>query len=98
MIDWSSVRDEAVRHLQALLRIETVNPPGNEIAAARYLEGVLRAEGIETELVEPAPGKAALRARLRGRAGGEGPLLLLAHMDVDDMRARPNTSWVDSIY
>ncbi|HYD55242.1 MAG TPA: M20/M25/M40 family metallo-hydrolase [Gemmatimonadaceae bacterium] len=81
-IDWDQVRDEVVAHLQALIRLETVNPPGNEITVARYLERVLRAEAIEVRVVEPAPGKAALRATLPGSGSAGGPLLLLAHMDV----------------
>lgn len=79
--DWSAAQEETVRHLQALIRMNTVNPPGNEIAVARYLEGVLKAEGIETHLFEPAPGRGALVARLRGN-GSRQPVLLLAHMDV----------------
>ena len=72
--------DDVVLHLQALLRINTVNPPGNEMVAARYLEAVVRAAGIETTLLEPSPGRAALVARLRGD-GPLPPVLLLAHMD-----------------
>jgi acetylornithine deacetylase/succinyl-diaminopimelate desuccinylase-like protein len=72
--------DDVVLHLQALLRINTVNPPGNEMAAARYLDGVLHAAGVETTLLEPAPGRAAFVARLIGD-GSLAPVLLLAHMD-----------------
>lgn len=73
--------DETVRHLQALIRIDTVNPPGNELRLARYLEGVLRSERIETHVFESAPGRANLVARLRGD-GRSRPVMLLAHMDV----------------
>ncbi|HEX6058575.1 MAG TPA: hypothetical protein VFZ11_06110, partial [Gemmatimonadaceae bacterium] len=65
--DWPRVRAETVEHLRRLLRIDTVNPPGNEIVAARYLEDVLAGAGIETRVLEPAPGRAAVVARLRGR-------------------------------
>ena len=34
---WGAVRDETVRHLRRLIQLNTVNPPGNEIAVARYL-------------------------------------------------------------
>ena len=78
---WDDVTRETVTHVQSLIRINTVNPPGNEMAAARYLDTVLRADGIETWLDEPAPGRAALVARIRGD-GSHRPLLLLAHMDV----------------
>src|SRR5260221_9491369 len=45
--NWTEVTAETIRHLQALLRLDTTNLPGNEILAAEYLAGVLRAEGIE---------------------------------------------------
>src|ERR687892_2157061 len=79
--DWSAVRDETVRHLRRLIQLNTVNPPGNEITVARYLDSTLRAAGIETHLFEPSPGRAAFVARLRG-TGAEKPVLLMAHMDV----------------
>ncbi|HEU4411236.1 MAG TPA: M20/M25/M40 family metallo-hydrolase [Polyangiaceae bacterium] len=80
-IDWAEATEEAVRHLKALLRIDTTNPPGNERPAADYLARALAAEGIEHALVESAPGRANLVARLRGR-GGRGALLLNGHLDV----------------
>jgi acetylornithine deacetylase/succinyl-diaminopimelate desuccinylase-like protein len=83
---WDAVRDEVVRHLQQLIRINSVNPPGNEMAVARYLEAVLAPAGIETRVLEPASGRAALFARLRG-SGERPPVLLLAHMDVVGVQA-----------
>lgn len=80
-VDWSAVRDETVRHLRRLIQLNTVNPPGNEILVARYLDSTLRAAGIETHLFEPSPGRAAFVARLQG-TGAKQPVLLMAHMDV----------------
>jgi acetylornithine deacetylase/succinyl-diaminopimelate desuccinylase-like protein len=80
-IDWAAVSRETIAHLQQLIRINTVNPPGNEIVVARYLEATLQAEGIETHLFEPAPGRAAFVARLRGDGSGR-PVIIMAHMDV----------------
>ena len=80
-LSWESTLRESVGHLQTLIRLDTVNPPGNEITAARYLDGVLRGAGIETWLDEPAPGRASLIARIRG-TGTQRPILLMAHMDV----------------
>jgi acetylornithine deacetylase/succinyl-diaminopimelate desuccinylase-like protein len=79
--DWNTVRDETVRHLRRMIQLNTVNPPGNEITVARYLDSTLRAAGIETHLFEPAPGRAAFVARLKGN-GAKQPVLLMAHMDV----------------
>ena len=66
-IDWAAVSRETIAHLQRLIRINTVNPPGNEIVVAQYLEATLSAEGIETHLFEPAPGRAAVVAERRRR-------------------------------
>ena len=79
--DWKALGDEATALLSQYLRINTTNPPGNEIAAARWLAEVLRREGIESQVFEPAPGKANLYARLAGD-GSARPIVLLNHMDV----------------
>ncbi len=80
-IKWNEVIEEAVGHLQALLRINTVNPPGNEKAAADYLASVLSAAGYEPVLLESAPGRGNVVARYRG-SGEAPPLLLLSNLDV----------------
>lgn len=82
-LDWDQVAQETLHHLQALIRIDTTNPPGNELAAARYLKRVLDGEGIRSQLIETAPGRGALVARLEasGPVAGE-PLLLVGHLDV----------------
>lgn len=79
--DWRALGEEAAALLAQYLRINTTNPPGNEIAAARWLAGLLQQEGIETRIFEPRAGKANLYARLRGN-GSARPLILLNHMDV----------------
>lgn len=79
--DWARVGEETAQQLAALIRIDTSNPPGNELAAARHLETVLRQAGIEAEVIETKPGRAAVVARLRGD-GSQKPLLLLGHLDV----------------
>lgn len=81
--DWEAVTRETLQHLQALVRINTTNPPGNELEAARYLKQVLDGEGIPSELIETAPGRGALLARLEATGPDpEEPLLLLGHLDV----------------
>ena len=79
--DWAALGDEATALLSQYLRINTTNPPGNEIVAARWLAQVLRHDGIEARIFEPAPGKANLYARLVGD-GSARPIILLNHMDV----------------
>lgn len=80
-LDWGALVAEAQRHLQALLRCDTVNPPGNEHLAAAYLREQLIAEGIEPRLIEPSPGRVSVWARLPG-TGAARPLLLVSHTDV----------------
>lgn len=79
-VDVAALQDEAVRWLQDYIRVNTVNPPGNEIAGARFLAGILDAEGIPYEIIESAPGRGNIVARLEG--GDEPALVLLHHMDV----------------
>ena len=74
--------ESLVQHLRQLLQLRTVNPPGDEILAARYLADVLRRAGLEPRLLEPYPGRGDVVARLRGDGTGGDPLLLLTHLDV----------------
>lgn len=72
--------DQAVEWLQEYIRIDTINPPGNETAGAKFFAAILEAEGIPYELVESAPGRGNIWARL---PGGDAPgLVLLHHIDV----------------
>jgi acetylornithine deacetylase/succinyl-diaminopimelate desuccinylase-like protein len=75
---------EALVWLAQLIQINTTNPPGNELAAAKYIAGILEREGITPELLEVAPGRSAVVARLRSSAISDPSraLLLVAHMDV----------------
>jgi acetylornithine deacetylase/succinyl-diaminopimelate desuccinylase-like protein len=84
--DWQIVEAETIARLQAIIQFDTTNPPGNELPLARYLEGVLCAEGIETRLLEASANRAQLIARIRG-SGAKRPVILLAHMDVVGVEA-----------
>ena len=50
LVDWDAVRSEAIDHLVALVKIRSVNPPGNETQVAEYVKAVLAADGIDSEL------------------------------------------------
>jgi acetylornithine deacetylase/succinyl-diaminopimelate desuccinylase-like protein len=80
-IDWGKVEHEAVKHLQGLLAIPSVNPPGNEEPAALYLQAILKEEGIKSQVIRTAPRRALLYARLPGTSS-EGALCLTNHIDV----------------
>jgi acetylornithine deacetylase/succinyl-diaminopimelate desuccinylase-like protein len=73
---------ELVELLRALIRIRSVNPPGDEILAARYVEQVLADEGLKPTVFEPFPGRGSIVARVHGDGTGGEPLLLLSHLDV----------------
>ena len=79
--DWVAANKATLANLQTMIRLNTVNPPGNELQVARFLETTLKAVGIETHLFEPAPGRAAFVARLQGN-GSKQPVLIMGHMDV----------------
>ena len=82
--DIAKLQGEALVWLQDLIRINTTNPPGNEIVAAKYLADVLKREGIPSEIFESTPGRGFLVARLSSSAmpNPSRALLLLAHLDV----------------
>ena len=68
--------------LEQLIRINTSNPPGNEVQVDRFLAAKLKPLGFETEIIPtPEAGKAHFLARLKGN-GSKKPILLAAHADV----------------
>jgi acetylornithine deacetylase/succinyl-diaminopimelate desuccinylase-like protein len=82
-IDWAKAADETVAVLSEYLRVDTINPPGNETAGAAFLAAELRKDGIESTIHEFAPGRGSLVARLRATGTPEEkPLCLLSHLDV----------------
>jgi len=75
-----SIDEEAVAWLQEYIRIDTINPPGNESRAVDFYARVFTAEGISFQTAESAPGRGNIWARLEG--GDEPALILLQHTDV----------------
>src|SRR5271154_2212523 len=82
--DLVKLQGEAIVWLQDLIRINTTNPPGNEIVAAKYIADVLKREGINSEIIETTPGRGFLVARLSATAVPDPSraLLLMGHLDV----------------
>ena len=78
--DWNKVNDEAMRHFQALVRIDSTNPPGNETRVADYVRKVLEGEGIPVTVAAKDPARANVIARLKGN-GSKRPLLIMGHSD-----------------
>jgi acetylornithine deacetylase/succinyl-diaminopimelate desuccinylase-like protein len=79
--DWQATEAEALRTIQAYVRINTSNPPGDVTRAADFLSSLLEREGIAVKRYESGPGRSIVVARLKG-TGTAKPLLLLHHMDV----------------
>lgn len=79
--------DEAVSLLSRYIQIDTTNPPGNEIRAAQFLKKIFDRESIEARIIESAPGRGSIFARLRGD-GSRKALVLLNHMDVVPAEAK----------
>ncbi|MFB6549430.1 M20/M25/M40 family metallo-hydrolase [Streptomyces sp. NPDC056405] len=84
--EWADQEQHLVGHLSELVRLDTTNPPGNEIAVARYLSRELGRSAVPHTVLEAEPGRANLVARLPG-SGDEPPLMLLGHADVVGARA-----------
>jgi acetylornithine deacetylase/succinyl-diaminopimelate desuccinylase-like protein len=79
-----SLRDETLMRLSEYIRINTSNPPGNELATAHWLKDVLAREGIQGEILDTAelgPGRANFYAVLKGDGSQKG-IALVHHMDV----------------
>ena len=51
---------ESIAWLEGLIRINTTNPPGNELAAANYIAAILEKEGIPHEVIEITPGRGTI--------------------------------------
>jgi acetylornithine deacetylase/succinyl-diaminopimelate desuccinylase-like protein len=79
--DWQALEEEAVTLLSRYIQIDTTNPPGNELKAAQFLKAIFDREGIEARILESAPGRASIYARLKGD-GTKKPIALMHHMDV----------------
>lgn len=79
-IDWPQANAELLRHYQALVRIDTTDPPGNETKAVEYVRQALEAEGIPVIVSAKEPARANLIARLKGN-GSKRPMLLVGHTD-----------------
>ncbi|HEV7989857.1 MAG TPA: M20/M25/M40 family metallo-hydrolase [Candidatus Binataceae bacterium] len=86
--NWEKLTQEATALLSKYIRIDTTNPPGNELGAARMLRERFLADGIPATVWEPAPGRGVIAARLRGIGKHTKAIVLLSHMDVVPANAK----------
>ena len=83
-VNWDALSKEATSILSDYIRINTTNPPGNELAGAKFLKAILEREGLEAQIldtVELGAGRANLYARLKGN-GSKKAIALVHHIDV----------------
>ena len=86
-LDWTALEDEAVTLLSRYIQVDTTNPPGDELKAAQFLKAILERDGIEARVIESAPGRANIYARLKGN-GAKKAIVLMHHMDVVPAEAK----------
>ncbi len=76
----------AIELLQRMIRVDTTNPPGNEIALARELETWVKSHGydcVKTRIFESEPGRADLIIDIKGTEPGSHPSWgFMSHLDV----------------
>src|SRR5687767_2915820 len=78
--NWTQVEAETLKHFQAIIKMDTTDPPGGEKPVADYLKQVLEAEGIPVQVFSKEPNRPNIVARIKG-SGKQRPLLLMAHTD-----------------
>ena len=78
--NWPAIEAETLKRFQAIIRMDTTDPPGGEQPVADYLKQVLEAEGIPVQVFTKAPNRPNIVARITG-TGKQRPLLLMAHTD-----------------
>jgi acetylornithine deacetylase/succinyl-diaminopimelate desuccinylase-like protein len=78
----ASAQDEVADLLGELIRINTSNPTHPERPAAEWVAAKLDEVGIESRIIEAAPGRASTIARIEGSDSTRKPLLIHGHLDV----------------
>jgi acetylornithine deacetylase/succinyl-diaminopimelate desuccinylase-like protein len=76
-----STEAETLQHFQALMRLDTSSPPGNETRAVEYLKQVFEKEGLPFQVFAKDPSRANLVVRIKGN-GKKRPILVMGHTDV----------------
>lgn len=83
----AAIEAETLQHFQALLKLDTSSPPGNEIRAVEYLKQVLDKEGIAYQVFAKDPQRPNLVVRIKGN-GKKKPVLIMGHTDVVTVDAK----------
>ena len=87
-------QDDIIALEQALVRIPSVNtgfmPTGDETPVCELARDFLAQDGVHSEILESAPNRGNLIARLEGRSGQAG-LMFMSHTDV--VPVEDDTKW-----
>jgi acetylornithine deacetylase/succinyl-diaminopimelate desuccinylase-like protein len=78
--NWTAMDVETLKHFQAIVKMDTTDPPGGEKPVVDYLKQVLEAEGIAVQIFSKEAHRPNLVARIKGN-GKQKPLLLMGHTD-----------------
>src|SRR4051794_19081062 len=70
-VDWNALSDEAIRTLSDYLKVNTTNPPGNEMQGILFLKKILEREGFEVQVLDTGE-LGATRGNLYARLKGNG--------------------------
>lgn len=76
----SAIEEETMRHFQALVQMDTTDPPGGEKPAADYIKALFDKEGIPAKVFALENHRPNVVARLKG-SGKKRPLLVMGHTD-----------------
>ncbi len=87
-INWDKVTQEATELLSKYVQLNTTNPPGSELEAARMLREKFLSDGIPATTWEPVRGRGIVAARLRGIGKHTKSIILLSHIDVVPANAK----------
>lgn len=81
--DRTAAAAATLERLQELVRLDTRNPPGNELLTARWFDSLFATvPGIERHVLEVGEGRANFIARLRATRPTARPVIVMGHMDV----------------
>src|SRR3972149_45371 len=80
-VDFIKAGEEGIKILQEVIRVNTTNPPGDELPAGLFSKKIFERAGLKPQILQPSETRANLIVRVKGQ-GSAGPLVLLSHLDV----------------
>jgi acetylornithine deacetylase/succinyl-diaminopimelate desuccinylase-like protein len=78
--DWGKIDEETMRHFQAIVKVDSTDPPGREAGVVDYVKQVLEKDGIAVQIFAKEAHRPNLVARITG-TGKQRPLLIMGHSD-----------------